>query len=294
MIRRFSFYNNIIGGSVAMVPTEYCVWGYYDGVQIDVYDSLEELSHASDSYVLHTQTEKVKNEIYEIYELTCFRNAPDDFFWKKAELPYIFLSCLRFKKKSLVLDAIIRQFENDGMVCYWTLDSSDLIVCYRSSSFRYGMNKIKEYDELVQRLEPDNGVNISFSTLLIAQTFLDNLYNLVKQTQPDTDLQITASDETVFGVIYEKFSVLLRLNVKNLRLLDKFKEKLHEYFPKTEIDRFLLLGNTDAILLLKEVDSIHFLCQFSKQGFLVHSHKVYKEIVYNVQSEILMQEGEDS
>lgn len=293
MIRRFKFYNNIIGENVSMVPTEYCVWGYYDGVQIDLYNSLKEINNTPDSNLMHTHTKELKNEIYEIYELTGFRNEPDNFFWEKPEFPYIFLSCLRFKKKSSNLEAIINCFENDGMICYCTLDNSDLIICYRTSSFRYGMNIVKKYNERVQLLEPNNGVNISFSTLIIAQNFLEELYYLVKKTDHTESDQILAALKKKFYFESEEFSVLLRLNVKDFGSLNKFNKKLQMCFPNIKIDRFLLLGNTDAAFFLKKVNSILFLCQFSKYGFLVHSNDIYREAVYNVQSEILIQEGED-
>ena len=76
------------------------------------------------------------------------------------------------------------------------------------------------------------------------------------------------------------------MNVKNSKKLVNFQKTIQAQLPGVTLETFSLLGNTDAVFVLHQVDSIQFLCQFSKQGCLVHSHPEYKEAVYNVQSEI--------
>lgn len=288
MLRQFVFYNNIIGDRIKMVPTEFSVLGYFDGLRINSYGSLQEFESFNNSYCTGL-TDDTISEKYDHFELTGFRKESDDWFWKDNNEPYIFVSCLRLKTNPNDIDRIIREIEKIQAICYRTIDNSDLIVCYRSSSYLIGVKQVRGYDSILATLDRNNGIYISFSAVVVAQNLLDEIYQYIHKLELNQDIILQL--ENKFQIINEKIDVLFRLNVKKWNNINDFVSKLISKLQckgdKTISKTYIVLGNTDAIVMLYEIDSILLLSQYSNDGMLTHNNELYKNTVYNIQSEIL-------
>ncbi|MCD8290422.1 MAG: hypothetical protein LUC91_02850, partial [Prevotella sp.] len=104
-------------------------------------------------------------------------------FWESDNLPFLFITRMRLKDNSGSLEQIFAEIEtqfnrNENPVralCYYTLDSSDLVVAMRCDSYILGCAIIEYgYTKVVGICDPGNTVQKCFSVLSLKQELLDN------------------------------------------------------------------------------------------------------------------------
>lgn len=272
MIRKLQFQTNVLGENIDMVPTEYSVLGYYDGLAIEAVPegaSYERLGFG-----------RGKKELYNSLDIIGLRQESDEAFWRKGREPYIFITCLRFKKKAPKIKEIIGKIESKykTAVCYLTVDSSDLVVCLRSRSYLEGYRCVAQYYKLIEPLILGNEVQASFSAVAIWQEVLDGL--------ACRDVSDKAKAERA-QIKREKLSVLLRANVRDWEMFAEYLSKLKKETGKCKPKTGGILGSEDAIIVLKGIESLDFLKLFAWKGLLTHNNTLYKEALFNVQTEIM-------
>ncbi len=178
MIRVFQFKNNFLSENPKMLKAEYSVIGYFDGLDMKT-DA--DMKGAERSCILSDpfQYEFIKNDPYEMcdyFNIAGLREQSDEDFWKSSEEPLVFISCIRFRRKSEKLKKLIEMIEKTyHAVCFTTLDSSDLVICLKTTSHEKGYRAIEEYRRIISEHDSQNGIQKGFSVLAIRQAVLDSL-----------------------------------------------------------------------------------------------------------------------
>lgn len=267
MIRLFQFKNNFLSQNARMVSAEYSSIGYFDGLDTRIVLDQE----AQDILSLPTQVQYQSDDNCDYYNIVGIRREEDECFWKEKEGTFLFISCLRFKKCSEKLDEIVAQIENKYCACcYYTFDSSDLVVCMKSDSYIKAYQAIEKYPDLIAECDPGNGIQKSFSILSVRQEILDML--------PEEDNNM--EDEEV--------SVILRCVIKDRTAVKDFKEQLDKEVGIAESKKYGILGSDDMLIVLESVNIKHLFKQYKQNGLLTHSNRLYKKAFYNIRTEILV------
>lgn len=271
MLRLFRFKTNIISEKKNSLSAEYNAIGHFDGLSMRVYTNPED-------YTLFFYAEPIK-ELYNFYDMLGIRNESDDKFWEKGDEPYIFITCLRFKRRTRNIYEVIYKIEsNYHAICYLSLDSMDLIVCLRTGSYLFGYVMAMQYQKIIEEYDVGNTLQVSFSSVVIWQETLDGLANETKISQE--------AKKEIERLKHEKVSVFLRSNVKSWRKYDDYRKKIEETFGESYVRDFYTLGSEDAVIELENVDSHDLLKLYAKNGLLTHSNDDYKSGIYNLHTEI--------
>lgn len=167
MIRLFQFKNNFLSESKKKLEAEYSVIGYFDGLdmktdkEMEVGEKNRILSDPSYAFI-----EKNPDEMCDYFNIVGLREKDDTKFWEMQEEALVFISCIRFVKKSNNLSKIIENIEKTyNAICFTTLDNSDLIICLRTKSYIKGHEAIENYHMVIQTCDPENNLQKGFSVL---------------------------------------------------------------------------------------------------------------------------------
>lgn len=272
MIRLFSFRNSLLAENTKTVPAEYSAFGYFDGLQMKTWRNEEQVNYTSLKPPLEINCNS--------YDILGIREDADDEFWKKGQDPFIFISLLRLKNKSQDLHKVAQKIEYEfKAVVYYSIESGDLIVCMRTSRFRDGYNNVSRYYKIIEE-DNQNILQVEFSVLVVWQKVLDGLV----LEECDTSIR-----EEISRIEEEKFSVFLRVNVKNWSGFDEFcgklKLKLNNECEAYKGEIFLL-GSEDAVIEIENLDSREFLKLYANDGLLTHGNMDYQKGIYNILTEI--------
>lgn len=276
MIRVFQFKNNFLSENPGMLKAEYSVIGYFDGLDMKTDAGMEGMEKSrilSDPF----QYEFIKNDPYEMcdyFNIAGLREQSDEDFWKSSEEPLVFISCIRFKRKSEKLKELIEMIEETyHAVCFTTLDSSDLVICLKTTSHEKGYRAIEEYRRIISECDPQNGLQKGFSVLAIQQHVLDSL-----------------RDSRAVGIEEEQLQCVLRGVIRDWSGIDPF---LKELGSELKVDMtsncavYGLLGSEDITITLKNIRSIDWFRLYANKGLMTHVHPQYRAAFYNIRTEIL-------
>ena len=262
MMRVFRFKNNIINMKCFPANGEYCIIGYYDALDMNTDANLareEIISLLSDPNV--SQLSKAE-ELCDYYTIIGFRDEKDDDFWKWDSL--IFVSCIRWKEAVDNQSEVLRNIENENTVVYTTLDSSDVIICYRSNSYLDGQDNLHR----IQNDVCSSNVLIAFSVIAVRQELLDCLHDGID----------------VEGIYDEKISAIEKCIVKNRIESHKFVNTLRKTCGTT-VKCSEIIGSDDMLLWIEDISLKRWLSLFAINGILTHSY--YQKAFYNIQSTIM-------
>lgn len=279
MIRLFQFKNNFLSESKKKLEAEYSVIGYFDGLdmktdkEMEVGEKNRILSDPSYAFI-----EKNPDEMCDYFNIVGLREKDDTKFWEMQEEALVFISCIRFVKKSNNLSKIIENIEKTyNAICFTTLDNSDLIICLRTKSYIKGHEAIENYHMVIQTCDPENNLQKGFSVLAIQQLILDAL-----------------AQDMILGIKEERLHCVLRGVIKNWSninvFLVKLKDKLKIKDTEENIERlgiYGLLGSEDITIILREICSIDLFKLYADNGLMTHNNDVYSDAFYNVRTEIL-------
>lgn len=273
MIRLFQFKNNFIGEEIEQIEAEYSAFGYFDGLVL----GLAEEENKAEALLSDPFYFLVDNKNALLEECDYFNVAgicqDDKSFWEANDLPFIFITFVRMKKRSRNMEKIISEISGKAgegdqkkTQCYRTYDSSDLIICMRTKRYSSGYCFIESYRDIVQSVDKDNCLQKSFSICVIKQETLDNIM------------------DNAGCIENEKVSCNLRCLVRNIKKASDFCRELQEL--GMDVQNYGILGSEDWIISVRDIDMVRFLDMYKKEGRL--THKAYKDTFMNVMTEVLV------
>lgn len=294
MIRIFQFKNSFLSEIDKKVEAEYSAFGYYDGLVMKTMDTdnLSESRHLlSDPF----QIEVSEDDPYEMCDYFCIAGMceeDDKEFWEKGKKPYIFISCLRFVRKTKIISQVINEIEEKySAKCYLTLDSSDLIVCLRTCRYQEGYQIVEKYSNIVREYDEENRIQKGFSVFVMWQKTLDELSSedlssgssMEGMTEQEMELahqEIQQMDSS------ETISCLLYCIVRDWESIPGFCDKLEE----CSISQFQygILGSEDITLMIQNVQAVEWFAKYGLNNLMTHSNIFYEGAFYNIRTEILV------
>ena len=276
MIRMFQFKNTFLCENPEKIDAEYCVIGYFDGLDMRTefnMNSQDACKLLSDPL----QYEFVKDDTQEMcdyFNIIGLRKGSDQDFWDVSDMPYIFISCIRLKNKTEKIQEIISKIEQKYQaVCYTTLDSSDLIICLKTTSYVAGYRAVEDYHNTVIESDPGNGIQKGFSVLALKQKVLNSISKSEKSIIQDESLCVILR-----GVI-KKWE---RIN----EFIDNIKKSVSNNGNKLFCEAYGVLGSEDIMIVLKDVPSISWLSLYAENALMTHT--AYKDAFYNIRTEIIV------
>lgn len=273
MIRCFMFKNSFLTEDTEMVSAEYSSVGYFDA--LDIIKAPDEEGKSVLSAPMQVKIVDGFYETCDYFNIAGMRWKDDEDFWREEKKPFLFISCVRLKKSSDKLQEISGKIEEKYTAsCYFTFDSSDLVICMRSNSYIQGYNDIEQgYPEIIMSCDKENGVQKCYSILSVRQEILDNLPN-------DSD-----------GMAEETVSCLLSGIVKRWSEVDAFIAELERESGASNCIRYGILGSDDVIISVQNVKIIDLFNLYGKNKLLTHGNDLYKRAFYKIKTEILVKAG---
>ena len=287
--RVFHLKNTYMSQKSETVSAPYSVFGYFDGLSMEVYR--EKDGSLQDAFKDTHLTERGAQEDCDYFDIVGLRRGEkkDSEFWNTRREPYIFVSCLRFEKAASQLEAMMDELENEyRAVTYTTLDNSDLVVCTRTDTYKEGYLRAERYYEVLKKHDPDNELRKGFSFMTVSQALLDAIAR--KRTEQPGAEQEERAEEELALLKKELFFCSLKGVVANWDRVDGFQRELCSALG-VPVKRYGMLGSEDVAFLMT-VDSKEFLKQFCTGGLLTHGNPVYKAALLNIKSDILVLERE--
>lgn len=291
MTRLFKFMNNFLSDEMQSVPADYGVFGYFDGLSMEVYkdeDEEELLKVFSDPFLAGISDEKLFAPCDYYNLLGIYQGESDAGFWEKGRSPFIFVSCLRLAKRTDALHCIVEKLEKTyEAVCYTTIDSGDLIVCIRTKSYAEGYRHIEEYRSIVRDSDPDNYLQKGFSFCLVSQAVLDVLAECASGIWSSDEINL--AQQEIALIDQEGLNCSFYCIVKDWDKINIFCDELQKRTGiKTEI--YGILGSEDARLEMCGIGNKKLLSLFGRDQILTHGNaSFYKPAFYNVRTEIMVQ-----
>lgn len=276
MIRLFQFKNNFLRENTNQLEAEYSTIGYFDGLDMQVYDDSEDegLEILSDTYrnllYVNSNTDQLL-EACDYFNVAGMRrdSKRDEDFWNQSSKVLFFVSFLRLARRPKKLKQIIEEIEKDSdCICYTTYDSSDLIVCIKTNKYSYGCDVLSHLHDTIEMIDDKgNRLQKCFSVFAIKQTVLNEIdqWNCLMDEKVDCFFR---------GVVNERKKV------------EEFYEELVKECGVSDHKKYRILGSDDIIIAIYGISLTHLLSLYGDGAILVHSNDVYKKAFYNIRSEI--------
>lgn len=255
IMRVFQFKNSVMNMNCYPANGEYCVIGYFDALDTFTDNDLtskERIELLSDPNISKLS---VMEEICDYYTVIGLTDSEDSSFWEDASQPLIFVSCIRGKAPltDIVLD--------NNTVTYTTLDSSDLVICHKCSSYQQGQKDLQQIQDQICSSE----VLIAFSVVVVKQNILDNIHE---------------------GFITEeKISCLEKCFVKDRIASHQFVNLLKKRFGDSAVTSNEIIGTDDMLIRIEKIKITDWLSLYATGGLLTHQY--YCNAFYNIQSNVL-------
>lgn len=269
MIRLFEFKNSFMRKNAKAVPAKYSSIGYFDGLDMTKFEDEEMILSEP------IRIDQLENQECDFFSMTGMREKENDDFWNESLKPYLFVSFLRLEKASKNLESIVAEIERQfNACCYYTIDSSDLIICLKTNSYAEGYRNIeKGYRNVISGLEKkENEIKKIYSIVSLEQHILDNI------------------KENPSGITDEKISCYLSCVVKNWDKVNEFKEALKTALHTEKAKRYGILGSDDVVIELKDIKILDLLALFGNSELLVHDNDKYKVAFHNIKTQILVEQ----
>ncbi len=276
MIRLFQFKNNFLRENDSQLEAEYSTIGYFDGLDMQVFDENTDkgLEILSDTYqnLLYAGSSDKMLEACDYFNVAgmCRNNQRDSDFWRDLSKKLIFVSFLRFTKRTRKLKLFIEMIEKDSdCICYTTYDSSDLIICIRANRYSHYYDVLNRFYDMIETDDYDkNHLQKCFSVFAIKQTTLNDISDNCDWLQD------------------EKVDCFFRGVVNERREVDQFYHELVRECGVLQHEIYWILGSDDVIIAIYDISLAHLLSLYGDGAILVHSNDVYKKAFYNIRSEI--------
>lgn len=275
IVRRIQLKNNLYmdNGQVKNESKplgEYCVFGYFDAMNI---------SHEYEGQegAWKVLSEGVMDEMdgsCAVRSLLCVskdQNKDAAFWGDKVALPLLFISIIRLKESIDSSDLIKRMDtlnQSDDKMAYFSYEHSELIVFMKTRSYSEGYSFSEKLHESFQ-------IYKMYTIFSVKEAVLES-YNVIKS-----------------DIVDECVDCRLRAIVKDWSLVGEMKKKLENALAVPRISSHRMLGNTDVLLEINNVSLLQLLVHYKMNELLTHSNPEYQRVFYNVETEILLAEVEN-
>ncbi len=275
IIRRIQLKNNLYmdNGQVNNKSEplgEYCVFGYFDAMNISQkYEGQEGAWEILSEGVIDEMDGSCA-----VRSLLCVSKdqEKDAAFWgDEVVLPLLFISIIRLKEPIDSSDLIGRMDtlnQSDDKMAYFSYEHSELIVFMKTKSYSDGYS-------FSQKLHESFQIYKMYTIFSVKEAALES-YDVIER-----------------GIINERVDCRLRAIVKDWSLVSEMKEKLENALEVSGISARRMLGNTDVLLEINNVSLPKLLVHYKMNELLTHSNPEYQRAFYNVETEILLAEAEN-
>ena len=186
----------------------------------------------------------------------------------------------RFKDILTQIRAIEEQIESRydkavECICYFTLDSNDLILCLKCAAYREGVICIADLYETVQATAVDNNKIRKIHTIFSVQQ------EYLEQIGKDDD----AGEKECEALVTCQMSCM----IKDRKYVEEFERELSLKLGKT-YTKSRIMGGNDVVYRYCGVEASRLFRLYKKDGLLTHTNNLYSAAFYNINTEVTIQE----
>lgn len=256
---------------------EYCVIGYFDAFDISGKNTVKATGFSTWGPLgeLTAQLDGTVN----CRMLVCVteRQEEDAEFWEDEDPSSVlyFVTMIRVSAE-LSADEMYGMINLVGVskkrIGYLSYDHSEMIVVTKTNRYSDGIKGIRELRKLCRAVK-------TYTVFAITEKFLES-YETIQEK---------VADERVF--------CRLHCMVKDYEEAEKLRKKLEQQISdrnerKVTIRKFETFGGYDWLLELDDVSICSILECYKMKNLLTHANEMYNKAFFNIESEILVGEGE--
>lgn len=257
---------------------EYCVLGYFDALDITKADKAEVTEF--DTWEQLGELAFNRESTLSCRTLVCVteQQEKDEAFWNDKTRALYFIVLVRINQNASVEEKW-GEIENSNLlksenyINYLSYDHSEIIVVTKTNTYSEGIKSVKLIREVCEAVK-------TYTVFAVRESVL----------QSYDDIQAKLSQENVW--------CRLHCMVRDYAKAEIFRQKLEERFTNRNnrainICKFETFGGDDWLLEIDDV-SIASVFECYKMGeMLTHSNEDYTAAFFNVESEILIEEGQN-
>ncbi len=272
---------------------EWVSFGYYDG--IDVGENLFEdgqivFSRLWDKYVEYKKFASrsiVQRQIIWLMRTESDQaGTSDEEFWRDAaSFPFMIVSLIQVQHDKGYMDKWSKRDEfesyaqsrlkNGRLICYMTIDNSDMIVVQLTKSYKEATNFIRELHSGDSPVEKCIEWNLSYS-YSIASVNKSYLVGTKEEICNNSDPFLTNE------ILEEAYIFLIERTKGGIKQIgDQVSKHLKEKCDLKNVDERIVLGCNDGLLVIRNVPWVYFLSLYSKVDGILNqsSHDTPKDLV---------------
>lgn len=199
----------------------------------------------------------------------------DEEFWASQEKPFVFITMVRMNEGVLAdeRDQIIEKLsDNSRQMGYLSYDHSEIITVTKTNQYSSGITNVRRLREICRAVKTYTIFGMREDVLKSYETLKDSVIN-------------------------EKICCRLHCMVKNYEKAEGFRVELKKHLEEREgttdieIRKFETFGGFDWLLEVEDVSLCSLLELYKTKKLLTHANEKYNEAFFNIESEILVQEG---
>lgn len=256
----------------------YCVIGYFDAFDISEEKKVKLTDFNTWDYLgkLTSQLDGTVN----CRMLVCVteHQEEDKRFWEnQSDDSLFFITMVRVssKMKSDKMNDIIRKLaKTQKCIGYFSYDYSEIIVVTKTNKYSDGIKAVKKLRKIL-------GAVKTYTVFAVMEKFLESYESIQKI------------------IVNEKICCRLHCMVKDYKEAEKFKLELEQHMSnrngrKIKIHKFETFGEYDWLMEINSISICSMFECYKMKNLLTHSNNIYNKAFFNIESEILVEEGEEN
>lgn len=289
-----SFYRDVQFENEIFTNTQYCTLGYFDGMRTE--------SLGSFFPVQDKEAETIRDKLYAYIvknldgqnserNVICFIDDEDKDkkFWNEKERALLFVSLIRLKNSSRESFEELRNNinkinkEEENRIIYYSTDHCEIVVINKISSYRNGI-------ECIKQLHEDFDVFKMYSLLAIDEGTLDSETELKNKIEEDERINCRLHISVNWNLIKESeegnsTNEKLKKNIEQFCTAIKDKLNITERWQFTMCNK---LGSSDIIVEVNDILLFDLLKCYRKKNPLRHSSTDYNRRWFNIETELFL------
>lgn len=256
----------------------FCAFGYHDAIDVHVEENEQTYWEALEQTAIGRL-----NGSFNMKTLVCaFKEQgtgeKEREFWKETESPvqpFYFISVIRVDKNYASGDTIHNdikaQNENVDKMVYYSFEHSEVITVCRTNCYSQGLKTIRDFNNIFHAIK-------SHSVFAVEEKVLK--------------LTADALEEKVMDdIINVRLYATMRDREKAIEFLEQLRKKLKQTGTLSRFEAFDTLGNDDLLVEIDGVQLSQILPYYKMGSDLTHSHILYKEAFYNIETKFIVKGG---
>lgn len=277
LLLKNNFYRDM-GSANEEVLGRYCALGHFDAFDIsdEKIVKVEEL----DTWGYLGEKTYGQNGDVNCRMLVCVTEQKDKDreFWTNESEPLVFITMVRLNegimaaKRDGIIEALSKEPKQMGYLSY---DHSEIIAVTKTDQYSDGMKNVRRLREICSAVK-------TYTIFGIRENILES-YETIKACVKD-----------------EKVCCRLHCMIKNYEKAESFRRILEEHIRNREgledleVRKFETFGGFDWLLEVNNVSLCGLLELYKTKELLTHANNKYCEAFFNIESEILVWEGNRS